>query len=199
MSSFEIVKLNLDYTIYSNIQSFAECRGKTIIGGGFDGKESGYPLSETDFNKKNKASHYLVILAGDTTIVLISSDSDYYKKDKLGAILSKVSTDKKIVIKPERGKIKTEDIEVIDGDNYLIKDWFTCNREMGRSFKIITADEWNNGMLHNQFFVDIPELPPIKSTACEVVWSGAKVGDIMELTSPSLSSNGFTSSYYRII
>lgn len=199
MSSFEIVKLNLDYTIYSNIQSFAECRGKTITGGGFDGKESSYPLSEIDFNKKNKASHYLVILADDVTIILISSDSDYYKKDKLSAILSKVRTDKKIVIKPERGKIKTGDVEVIDGDNYLIKDWLTCNREMKRSFKIITTDEWNNGMLHNQFFVDISELPPIKSTACEVVWSGAKVGNILELTSPSLSSNGFTSSYYRVI
>lgn len=199
MSSFEIIKLSLDYTIYSNIQSLVECRGKKIIGGGFDGKESSYPLSEIDFNKKNKASHYLVILADDTTIILISSDSDYYKKDKLGAILSKVRTDKTIVIKPEKGKIKTEGIEVIDGDNYLIKDWLACNREMGRSFKIITAEEWNSSMLHNQFYVDIDELPLIKSTASEVVWSGAKVGNIMELTSPSLSSNGFTSSFYRVV
>lgn len=207
MSSLEIEKLSPDYIIYSNIQSFAECRGKKIVGGGFDGKESTYPLSEIDFNKKNKASHYLVIVANDllsgkendTTIVLISSGSDYYKKDKLNAILSKVRTDNIIVIKPEKDKVKAEDVEVVDGDIYLIRNWSECNREKGRSFRIITAEEWDNGVMHNQFYVDIPELPPIRSTACEVVWSGAKVGSILELTSPSLSSNGFTSSYYRII
>jgi DNA-directed RNA polymerase subunit H (RpoH/RPB5) len=202
MESFEIRKLNLDYSIYTNIASLVAFRGKTITGGGFDGKESTYPLSEIEFDKKNKSNHYTILLVDDITFIIIPVGSEFYKKNKLAVLLGKVKSERTIVVKPVKCKVKgitSDKVEVIDGDIYLIIDWVAASAAKGRSMKVVKPDEWANGVLHNNFYVDIDELPAIHSSACEVVWSGARVGDVIELTSPSLSSNGYTSTPHRVV
>ncbi len=201
MESFEIIKLDLDYTIYVNIGSLLKLRGKSIIGGGFDGKEP-YPLSELEFSKKVKSQKYIVLQAEALTVIIVITGGDFYKKDKLTGLLAK-SLPNVIVVKPSKNKIKINShptiSQVIDGDTYLITDWHTINSEKYRQVRVIKPSEWQTNIIRTNMYVEVNELPAISSLSHEVVWYGASNGDVIEITSPSLSSNGYTSSMYRVV
>lgn len=206
MESFEIKKLDLDHTIYINLESLLKLRGKTVVGGGFDGKEA-YPLDEIEFSKRVKSQKYMVLRATsgeshDLTVIIITTGSDFYKKDKLAGLLAKVSTNV-MIVKPSKNKIKINSRatveQVIDGDTYLITDWYAINNEKHRKVRVIKPSEWRDGVIHNNMYVEINELPAISHLAQEAVWYGAAVGDVVEIVSPSLSSNGYTTSAYRVV
>lgn len=201
MESFEIKKRDLDHTIYINVESLLKLRGKAIIGGGFDGKEP-YPLDELEFCKRIKSQKYMILQAEALTVIIITTGSDFYKKDKLAGLLAK-SLPNAIVIKPSKNKIKINSHatinQVIDGDIYLMTDWLEINREKYRQVRVIKPSEWKDGVIHTNMYVEINELPAISHTSQEVVWYGANCGDVIEIISPSLSSNGYTTSAYRVV
>jgi len=200
MSDFEIIKADLEYTIYCNIGSLAAARGLTIVGNGFDGKESTYPISDSEFQKKMKQAKYISVRAGDMTFIHVPVGSDMYKKDKIAGLIGKIQTNKLIIVKPSKVKIRSvpEHVEVINGDHYLMNDWVKANTEKGRSIEVLTPEQWKTGIIYTDQYVEPSELPCIDVLTQEVVWSNAKLGDIIGMTGPSLSSNGYTSKYHRV-
>lgn len=194
---FYIKKEDLDYSIYCNIANFAKSRSINIIGGGYDGKESSYPISADAFKTKSETTKYVVILAEGVTFLQLCSNGDYHKKSKLLSLINKVNTPKIIIINHSNHKIKDitdADCEIVNGDRYLRYDWTKVSAEKDIHTRLIPIDEWNAGVLARNFLVAPDELPKFSVHCHESVWNGYKVGDIIEYSSPSISSNGMTSS-----
>lgn len=192
---FFIKREDLDYTIYCNIANFAKSRSMKIIGNGFDGKDGEYPMPEDVFKGKCNNNKYIVILCEDITILQLCSTGDYHKKSKLSSLINKVKTPKTIIVNHSNYKIKgLFDTEIISGDRYLRYDWIKISAEKGIQTRLISKEEWEANVLSRNFLILPSELPKLSVYSHEAVWNGYNVGDIVEYTSPSLSSNGITSS-----
>jgi DNA-binding protein len=190
---FVIKKLDPDYNVYLNIAHFAKSRGYEIT-------DESYPLSEDSFiNKKNSEKHILV-LNKTVNFFQITTDSDFNKKDKLLKVINRLNPDIKLfIIKPNTvkiGKIPYEN-EVISGNTYLIKNW-TEEDIINKGRKVLRADsQWE--FVKEKFIVDDNNLPGLDITSHEAVWLGLKVGDVVYLETPSLSSNGTQSGYHIVV
>ena len=199
---FKIIKNDPDYAIHMNLNMLAKFRNETITGIGFDGKDGSYPMSDALFTSKRDNTKYIVVKCDKITFLHLCKTGDYHKKAKLSTLLSKIATEKVIIIKHEKFNIKEiafdGDSEILDGDRYLLFNWYEVQVNKGGTYRHVTNEEWDNNLIKNNFLVDRNELPGIGQYSHEAVLIGCKIGDIIECTFPSLSSNGTTCSYRRV-
>lgn len=205
--AFTIIKQDLDYGIYLNIQHFAASRGLAI-------KDENYPINEDLFlTKKNTDHHFILHAERDEKIkvevpprenivafLLITTNSDYNKKDKLTKAINKIGKmEKLIIVKPNTMKINKvpfHTVELVNGNTHLIKNWAQDLADKGRIVSLPNSESWK--IMEEIFIVEGKNLPALDPESHEIVWSNFEEGDIVYLETPSLSSNGIQSGYYII-
>lgn len=199
----QIELISNDFLAYSNIKYLCQCRNMEI--------KTPIITDIKEFNTHKNSVGYFMITAStersahannelSASIVFICSNSDYHKKAKFVKIKNMIPPENKgIVIKSEHVNLKTDYVcEVIDFERYLLFNWYEDMQKKGRSVRYVSEEEFER-VWWQQFYIKKEHLPLIEALSHEAVWHNLKRGDICELYSPSLSSNGNTCSLRRVI
>ncbi len=162
-------------------------------------------LSQDEFNNMIRNMNYIKIVGTDrdgmpTTIVLTKPDSNIPNQSKMFVSLVN-SLDTKIILISGRilsDKIMAKAIEMkVDVESHTYDKFVTDMRKCPYvpKHEIATPEEVENLLSFN--YKKITDLPSIMSDDTQVIWIGAKVGDVVKITRFS-EVTGY-SVYYRLV
>ena len=192
-----IEKKSIGYAIYKNLPKL--CEAKNI-------KLDNYTKMDIlEFNNKKEANG---LFAFEGTffgprnegkkenkkvwMALITTGSKYLKAAELNKYINNITADQYFVITDVKKKIKINgNVQIIDGSKCCIKNLSKTFAKKGYKYQVLPRDKTEFYkkilFLHNDnIFPGIMEADPL------VVWSTAKVGDLIEIHYPTLTSAGIT-------
>lgn len=188
-----------DYIVYKNIPHLCKSRNIKLI--------DYNKLSEEDFIRQNKIKG-LFIIKGESEsdkkikykYIFIPTNSNYRVKKKINELLT--SADKYVLIFTDNKKVVIDDssldVELIDGLHVLCKDYPTYFQNAQLSYRVLNDDEkkqilWDINKIKNE------NLPIIEDSSMECIYSIAKIGDVLEITHPTYTSSGLTTTYRLVV
>lgn len=183
-----IEKKSIAYVIYRNLPKLFESKNIEL--------EDYVKLDILEFNNKKEANGFFVFNGKSKNkkiwIAFITTGSKYMKAAELNKYLDNLQEDEIYIITDVKKKIKiTKDVKLIDGSKCCIKNLSKSYNKKGYKYRILTNEEKEHYkkvlFLHNDnIFPGILENDPM------VIWSNAKVGDLIEITYPTLTAGGYT-------
>jgi hypothetical protein len=186
----EIVLVSVEYNAYTNIRHLCACRGMTL---------KGELMSDIGTFNEKISDGFLKLEANDGAgadyiILFIVAGSDYRGGDKLDRLVKSAGNKKIIIMKSGRITLKNNiECEIIEYSRYLLYNWAEVMAAKGRSLRLVSDDEFEKEW-QSKFYIHKHNLPLLSIESHEVVWHGLKLGDVVELIGPSMSSSGMTSS-----
>jgi DNA-directed RNA polymerase subunit H (RpoH/RPB5) len=194
----EIVRLSKEYKIYTNIPKLCSAR---------DLKMKDYKNMEIkEFNNILRSSGLIKLEAERDRKVIhlyyIMPESDFNAKKNITNLITHNKADKYILIYAHDKKLNLDlhhlDIEIINGEKYLLRDYPEFFKKQGIKLRIVPENEINS-FIYNFKIPSLDAFPRITVSDQLCIYSLVKKGDIVEILSPSITSGGIYGGYKLVV
>lgn len=183
-------KRDLGYKIYKMIPKWCEAKKITLI--------NYENMDMIEFNNRGVANGLFTIEGNDSEnhkiwIALILSNSKYNKASELSSFINHLDYHHYYVITiyGKKIKIKIDNITFLNGSECLIRNFTKTMKVKQYKMKILTDQEWEN-YKKRLTLINKKQLPTIYDIDMKIIWSQAKIGDVVDITYPTYTAGGFS-------
>jgi len=196
MSTISIIKKKpVGFAIYKNIPKLFRAKGIELI--------NYSKMNIIEFNNKREANGFFVLEGKKKDkkiwVAFVTSGSKYMKAGDLNNYIGNITADEYYVITDVKKNIKVDErVNLIDGSKHCIKNLTKTYEKRNYHFKIL-SDEEKKTYIDKLFLHSKNIFPGILIDDSMIVWSQAKLGDLVEITYPTLTSAGMTGTIREVI